>query len=84
MVKNSLILIGVLLFLFVSCDNRTFERKMECIKAIGDTNPELAMKMLDSLKKQDIESNVYLGKNVRCWIYDLGISCIFNLCRIVQ
>lgn len=41
----------VIVILFLSCDNSTrVNKQMEIIKAIGDKNPALAQKMLDSLK----------------------------------
>ncbi len=58
--------------LFFSCNNENnIRKKIENIKCIGDSNPELAMKMLDSLKKQDIESNVYLEN--KCALLDIRL-----------
>lgn len=47
--KFATILIAIISFLCISCKDNSLLSKMDHIKAVGDENPALALKMLDSI-----------------------------------
>ena len=47
--KFATILIAIISFLCISCKDNSLLSKMDQIKTVGDENPALALKMLDSI-----------------------------------
>lgn len=62
---------------FISCGENGTVRKLEAIKSVGDRNPQLAMRMLDSLETKASDGSEYV--RMRYDLLDMRLKDIANI-----